>query len=240
MKRIYFAPMCLLVSAAVAQGNAMFPNPPAPGAAPQVKDDLLAGAEKFAAGAEDVSEVNMDKNALGLVSGSGAKSDAAHKMDFIVVRSYTYKQPGMYRMEDVDVFRKRLEDGTWNCVVHERSKNEASDICVRKGSDNETNELIVISAGPKELSFVHMKGRVALGDLSKMGNLPMVPLPPTPPPPPPPFEAAVGLGAALGSSGAGRRRRLGVTLASSGSFGFAALRMTDRAGAGRLDGDEGA
>ena len=79
----------------------------------QVKDDLLAGVEKFAQGASEVSDVNLDKSMLGMVH-EGSSS----KLEFIVVHSYTYDKPGMYKMEDVEVYRKRLTDGSWSCSIH--------------------------------------------------------------------------------------------------------------------------
>jgi hypothetical protein len=160
------------------------------GGDPQVKDELFAGTEKFAQGASDVTEVNLDKNMLGMVS--KGKDALAGKMDFVVVHSYTYDKPGMYKMEDVDVFRKRLTDGSWNCFVHTRDKDGATDVCMRTMSDNETHEMVVMTAEAKELTFVHLRGRMSLDDLGKMGNSVGVPtggrhaIAPLPPPPPPP------------------------------------------------------
>lgn len=148
---------------------------PEPGA-PQVKDGLFEGTEKFAAGAKDVTEVNMDKNMLGMMGGKGAQTEVARKMDFVVVRTYTYEKAGMYRDEDVEVYRKRLQDGNWSCMVHTRDKNGSTDICMRAGADNETHEMVVLTAEPKELTFVHLKGRMPFADLGKMA-----PAPPTPP-----------------------------------------------------------
>src|SRR5947209_498720 len=85
---------------------------------PQVKDDLFAGTEKFAQGAKEVTEVNLDKNMLGMVSHGKHGEDIAGKMDFIVVHTYEYEKPGMYRQEDVDQFRRKLTDGSWNCFIH--------------------------------------------------------------------------------------------------------------------------
>ncbi|HZL26649.1 MAG TPA: DUF4252 domain-containing protein, partial [Acidobacteriaceae bacterium] len=131
----------------------------------QVKDDLFAGTEKFAQGASEVNDVNLDKNMLGMVS-KGKGSGLAGKMDYVVVHSYTYDKPGMYRMEDVDVFRKKLTDGTWSCFVHTRDRSGSTDVC--KKSDDNATELVVITAEPKELTFVHMRGNMSLGDLMKM------------------------------------------------------------------------
>jgi hypothetical protein len=184
--------------------------------APQVKDDLFAGTEKFAQGASDVTEVNLDKNMLGMVSKSKSKNGGtsttststststtssngthtsssfgglADKMDFIVVHSYTYDKPGMYKQEDVEVFRKKLSDGSWNCFVHTRDKDGSTDVCQRTMPDNETHELVVMTAEAKELTFVHLRGRMSLDDLGKMGGDVGAPIPgrhPMPPPPPAP------------------------------------------------------
>lgn len=141
--------------------------------APQVKDDLLAGTEKFAQGASDVSDVDLDGHMLGMLGHKeGKKGDLAAKLDFIVVRSYTYDKPGMYRMEDVEAYSKKLTDGSWSCFVHvrERKSGEATDICARQAADHETNELVIITAEPKELTFVHLKGRMSLEDLKGMSH----------------------------------------------------------------------
>jgi hypothetical protein len=143
----------------------------------QVNDPLLAGTERFAVGASDVSEVNLDPSALGMVSGNGGEAALAKKMNFIVVRSYKYDKPGMYSMQEFDTIRRRLDDGGWVCSVHVRDKDGSTDICARKGADHESNETIIMTSGPKEVTFVHMKGKASLADLSRMGT----PAPPNPP-----------------------------------------------------------
>ena len=125
--------------------------------AKEVKDDLFAGTEKFAKGASDVSEVTMDGDSLGMVAGKD--SDLAKAMKLTVVRSYTYDKPGMYRMEDVEEFRKRLETGEWHCSVHirESKTGESTDVCSKHRSDN-LSETAIITVEPKELTFVHTIG----------------------------------------------------------------------------------
>lgn len=140
--------------------------------APQVKDDLFAGTEKFAQGATDVTEVNLDKSMLGMV-GHG-NSELAHKLDFIVVHNYEYDKPGMYRMEDVEVYRKRLIDNNWNCFIHTRDRDETTDLCSRSLPDKETNELVIITAEPKELSFIHLRGKMSVQDLRKVHGIPSI------------------------------------------------------------------
>jgi Domain of unknown function (DUF4252) len=141
----------------------------------QQKDDLFAGAEKFSQGAKSTTEVNLDKNMLGMVGKFGddgddkSGTDLAKKMDFVIVRSYEYETAGQYKMSDVEEFRKRLEDGGWSHVVKERSATESTDVCVKLGPDGQFSELVVIDAEPRELTFVHLKGHMSSNDLMKMG-----------------------------------------------------------------------
>jgi len=137
-----------------------------------VKDDLFAGTEKFAKGAKEVSEVTLDPSMMGMIpGGKDGGSDMAHKMRFIVVRSYEYDKPGMYKMEDVEVYRKKLDDGSWNCSIRVREKDESTDICSRQTADHKGSEMVIIAAEPKELTFIHMSGNMSLNDLQKMNGM---------------------------------------------------------------------
>jgi Domain of unknown function (DUF4252) len=142
----------------------------------QQKDDLFAGADKFSQGAKSSTEVNLDKNMLGLMGKFGDEGDdksgseLAKRMDFVIVRSYEYAVQGQYNMADVEQFRKRLEDGGWSHVVRERSERESTDVCVKLGPNGEFSELVVISAEPMELTFVHLKGHMSAQDLMKMST----------------------------------------------------------------------
>jgi hypothetical protein len=157
---------------------------------PQVKDDLFDGTEKFAKGASDVTSVNLGPEMLGMVSGKHG-GDMAHKLNFMVVRTYEYPRPGMYSLADVDVYRQKLKAGKWNCFVHtEESKTgESTDICNRALPNGEGNEMVILTVEPKELTFIHMSGKGSLADLGKMGRMGgmggMV-IPDTPDPPAPP------------------------------------------------------
>lgn len=131
----------------------------------QEQDPLFAGAEKFSAGSSGSSEVTLDKDALGL---AGA---AAGGMDSVYVRSYEYPHPGMYKLGDLDAFRKRLDASECKHIARVREHDEYTDICARVDKDGRWRELIVISAEPTELSFVHLKGAVSLADLSRLGAL---------------------------------------------------------------------
>jgi len=137
----------------------------------QVKDDIFADTEKFANGASRVTEINLDPSTMGLMGDAhGRNADLAHKMKVMVVHEYAYDKPGMYRMEDVDAYRKKLEDGSWSCSIHVRSQNGSTDICSRTSSDHETNEMVLLSANPQKLTFIHMSGNMSLNDLTEMSG----------------------------------------------------------------------
>ena len=179
------APMTLTAASAGMGRMVMIGSP--------VKDELLAGTEKFAQGATSVTEINLDPTTFSVMGNHGKDADLAHKMTLLVVHTYSYDKPGMYRQEDVDAFRKKLEDGSWSCYVHTRSQSGSSDICSRAGADHETNEMVIFTAKPEKLTFIHMSGKMSLEELSDMSGqasglapryhvmAPMAPIPPMPP-----------------------------------------------------------
>lgn len=140
---------------AASQGQ---PEPAAPQAAGEAstsfKDDLFAGTEKFAKGATDATEVNMDPDSLGMVGGPDAAR--AHRTLLNVVHSYTYEKPGMYNPADVEEFRRKLEGGDWHCSVHTRDlkSGESTDVCNRRRAPD-LLETAIITMAPKELTFIH-------------------------------------------------------------------------------------
>jgi len=139
------------------------------GGLPQ-KDELLAGTEKFAQGATSVTEINLDPATIGMMGNRGRDADLAKKMNLMVVHTYTYDKPGMYRQEDVDAFRKKLEDGSWSCYVHVKSQSGSSDICSRAAADHETNEMVIFTTRAQKLTFIHLSGKMSLNELSEMSE----------------------------------------------------------------------
>jgi hypothetical protein len=169
------APMAkaqLVTTKSLVNGPAMFLQVEtvsmAAGAGAQVKDDLFAGTEKFAKGASEVSEINLDPKMMGMVHGGEGDSGMAHKMKFMVIHSYKYDKEGMYRLEDVEEYRKKLEDGSWSCSIRVREKSGSTDICSRTSADHESSEMVILTAEPKELTFIHMSGNMSLDELGKM------------------------------------------------------------------------
>jgi hypothetical protein len=136
----------------------------------QVKDDFFAGAEKFAQGASEATEINLDPSTMGLVGmNHGRDGEEARKMKSMSIHTYKYEKPGMYRMEDVDAYRKKLDSGDWHCAIHVRTTTGSTDICSRTDAD-QTNEMVILTAEPQKLTFIHMSGKMSLDELNNMSG----------------------------------------------------------------------
>jgi hypothetical protein len=134
-----------------------------------VKDDLFAGTEVFAKGASDITEVTMNPDTLDLVTGRDGKK--AHSMVLNVVRTYTYDKPGMYRAEDVDAYRNKLNSTDWYCSIHTRSlkTGDSTDVCNKRRSDDMV-ETAIITVSPKSLTFIHIIRKKGDGEHSEWSN----------------------------------------------------------------------
>jgi hypothetical protein len=140
---------------------------------PLAKDDLFAGTEVFAKGASDITEITMDPDSLNLVGGSDQRR--AHNMVLNVVRTYSYDKPGMYNVADVDAIRNKLNTGDWHCSVHVRDLKNGSgtDVCAKRRTDG-MKEQAIISAEPKELTFIHRIWKEGGPGSSELGYFPML------------------------------------------------------------------
>ena len=135
-------------------------------------DPLLEGTERFAPGATEVTEVNLDKTMMGMAAKFLKDDDEARRlmrsMEFVRVKSFEYGKEASYRLADVEQFRGRL-DASWSHVVKQRSETEATDVWVKGDADGQLSELVVIAAEPKELTFVHLKGHMTMDELTRAG-----------------------------------------------------------------------
>jgi len=136
----------------------------------QGRDSLFDGTDKFAKGASEVTEINLDPSTMGLVGSSYGKEGAeARKMQSMVVHTYKYDQPGMYRMEDVDFYRRKFESGNWRCAIHVRTTSSSTDICSRADAE-QVNEMVILSAEPQKLTFIHLSGKMSFDELNDMSG----------------------------------------------------------------------
>jgi hypothetical protein len=137
----------------------------------QVRDHLFDGTEKFAAGASEVTEINLDPSTMGMLGMvHGREGAMASKMKTMTVHTYKYDKPGMYKMPDVDAYRKRIESGNWTCSIRVRNKSGSTDICSRVAYDHQTNEMVILAAEPQQLTFIHVSGDLSFDELNEMSG----------------------------------------------------------------------
>jgi hypothetical protein len=138
-----------------------------PGGEPQAKDDLLDGLDKLGANAKERNEVNLDKGMLAMAAGkkSGRYNGLADKMEFIVVRNYEFANKGQYQKSDLDTLRHRLDGNGWSHIVRNESDGESNDIVVKTDSEGFIHDMVILSAEPKEVNIVHLRGRFRMEDV---------------------------------------------------------------------------
>ena len=136
----------------------------------QNTDPLFAGVDQFSKNSTDTTDVNLDKNTLALAGMGKHDEGIAKKMDYVSVHTFQYPKEGDYNLGEVAKIRKRLDSGDWKHIVHETSTTESTDVCVKSDDEGEWSEMVVITAEPKELTFVHLKGHLSLSDLSKFSG----------------------------------------------------------------------
>lgn len=124
--------------------------------------------------AAEVVDVTLDAQMLRLAAkffSSGdpderAIRDMVHKLQGIYVRSYTFDRTGEYDRALVDRVKKQLGP-TWKQLVNVRGRKENVEVYTDVRGDNIVG-LVVISAEPRELTFVNIVGPI---DLERLGNL---------------------------------------------------------------------
>jgi hypothetical protein len=147
---------------------------------------LPASIEKLADKADEVVDVTLDANMLGLASKFLDKGDpdqanakkVVSGLNGIYVRSFEFSKEGEYSTADVETLRSQYQAPVWSRMVGVRSKKngEHTDVFVKRVNDKIAG-LAIIAAEPKELTIVHISGVIdpeQLGELSGQFGIPKV------------------------------------------------------------------
>jgi len=135
--------------------------------------------EKLSAKAKETVEVNMDGPMLHWASKFLSSEDPEEKkaaklvenLKGIYVRSYEFADEGAYSSADVESLRSQFHSPTWSRVVGVRSEHDGEnvDIFFRLENDKMAG-IVIISAEPKELTFVNIVGPLEIDQLSDIGG----------------------------------------------------------------------
>ncbi len=140
---------------------------------------LAPSFEELTARAEEYVDVTLDSHMLKLASQflSGSDKDEAKTkralagLENITVRRYQFAREGDYSPADLDSIRAQLKEPDWSKIVGVRSKTgENADIYLRLTADQMIGGVVIVSAQPRELTFVSIAGKLDLAQLADLGG----------------------------------------------------------------------
>jgi hypothetical protein len=89
----------------------------------------------------------------------------------IYVRSFEFSKEGEYSAADVEALRSQVRVPGWTRVVGVRSETDGENVDVYfKLEDDKMAGIVVISAEPKELTFVSIVGPIDVDQLADLGG----------------------------------------------------------------------
>jgi len=148
-----------------------------PVAAQDVK--IPPSLEKLAAKAAEVVDVTLDGQTLQIAGKflSGKDPDEAKVKNLInglkgiYVRSFEFDKEGEYSPSDVEALRSQARGPGWSRLVGvvSRKSGENAEIFI-KLDGGKVGGLVIVSAEPKELTFVNIVGSIDMDQLSELGG----------------------------------------------------------------------
>uniref|UniRef100_Q020H4 DUF4252 domain-containing protein n=1 Tax=Solibacter usitatus (strain Ellin6076) TaxID=234267 RepID=Q020H4_SOLUE len=139
---------------------------------------LPDSVERLRTVAEESVEITMDKSMLRLagkfLSDHGEEAKARKTidgLDSIYVRSFTFGREGAYSAADVEAVRAQFRTAAWSRIVGVKSREEGDvDVFLKSGSGGQLGGAVVIAAGPRELTIVHINGTLDPDQLADLGG----------------------------------------------------------------------
>jgi len=139
-----------------------------------------AGFEKLAEKAEEVVNISLDADMLGLAANflSGGKADQRKVKEIvkglrgIYIRSFEFAREGQYSMDVVEEIEEQLKAPEWVPVISVTSKKKGGDnarIYFRK-EGGKISGITIVAAEPKELTVVHIVGLLDPSDVAALGG----------------------------------------------------------------------
>src|SRR5258708_36193744 len=131
--------------------------------------------DKLSAKAVEKVDVNLQGAVLEMASRFlGAGDDAKIKqlvqgLKCVYVKSFTFDKEGQYSEADLKELRSYVRGADWSKIVDVQGKQESSAVYL-KTDGKQSQGLVVISAGPKELTVVQIIGPIDPSMLSDLGG----------------------------------------------------------------------
>jgi uncharacterized protein DUF4252 len=135
--------------------------------------------QKLSAKAKETVEVNMEgpmlRWAAKFLNAEDSDERQAAKLvanlKGIYVRSFEFSKEGEYSAADVESLRAQVRTPGWNKVVGVRSSTDGDNVDVFfKLEEDKMAGIVIISAEPKELTFVSIVGPIDVDQLADLGG----------------------------------------------------------------------
>lgn len=140
---------------------------------------IPADVQKLSAKAHETVEVNMEgpmlRWASRFLNADNPEEKKAAKvvanLKGIYVRSFEFSKEGEYSAADVESLRSQVHAPGWTKVVGVRSETDGDNVDVFfKLEEDKMAGIVVISAEPKELTFVSIVGPIDVDQLASLGG----------------------------------------------------------------------
>jgi len=141
---------------------------------------IPASWDQLAAKAEEVDNVMLDKNMLGLAAkfmkddndqDSVEVNRLLGKLNGIYVRHLEFKNPGEFTQADVEPVRAQLQGPEWTRIVDVKDKNTKENVVIYTRTVNgKSAGLVILAEEPTELTFVHLDGSIDPQDLDRLSG----------------------------------------------------------------------
>jgi hypothetical protein len=140
---------------------------------------IPADVQKLSAKAKETVEVNMEGPMLRLASRFLNAEDPEEKqaakvvanLKGIYVRSFEFSKEGEYSAAEVESLRSQVHAPGWSKVVGVRSETDGDNVDVFfKLEEDKMVGIVIISAEPKELTFVTIFGPIDVDQLADLGG----------------------------------------------------------------------
>ncbi len=85
------------------------------------------------------------------------------------MKVFSFDQPGVYSMKDIDGVVKQVEKGGWKKLLSVQDGGQTVGMWMRDGGANPADGgMFFVAAQPKELVLINIAGKVDLATLSKL------------------------------------------------------------------------
>ena len=140
---------------------------------------IPADVQKLSAKAKETVEVNMEgpmlRWAAKFLNAEDSEERQAAKLvanlKGIYVRSFEFSKEGEYSAAEVESLRSQMHAPGWTKVVGVRSETDGDNVDVFfKLEEDKMAGIVIISAEPKELTFVSIVGPIDVNQLADLGG----------------------------------------------------------------------